>query len=314
MAKTIYEGFSRAIADEASAILGYDIADIMFNGPAETLNQTQYSQPAILTASVMILDAIAHIKGPQILAASKERGRFAAGARLACVAGHSVGEYAALVASGCVSFETALKLLQVRGRAMDEASPKDASGAALGGMCAILGLDADAIGRIIREHCDDDEQRCAIANCNCPGQIVITGLKADVDAVGNAALASGAKRAVQLSVSGPFHSKWMQPAADRLLAEFAAVALENPQIPVISNVTAQPMTSKDDVRRLMPKQVISPVLWEDCVHTMGDMGVERFFEIGNGTVLSGISKRCIQDKTFVSIQNLDDVNNLVLEL
>jgi [acyl-carrier-protein] S-malonyltransferase len=303
MAKCVYDEFSREIADKANEILGYDLSEIMFCGPAEILNKTQYCQPAILTANVMIWDAFVRRNGVVP----------------SCVAGHSVGEYAAFVASGAMSFEVALHLIKIRAEAMDKASPKDASGEPAGAMCAILGADKDVVARAIREYFDEEgsvntggedgqgqggeDKRCSIANYNCPGQVVITGLYEDVVAVREVAIGLGAKKGIMLPVSGPFHSKWMQTAAEHLRRAASSVQIFVPKIPIISNVTARPILTPEEIRGLIPIQVTSPVLWEDSIATMVDMGVCTFIEIGNGNVLTGISKRCAPSMSFISVQN-----------
>jgi [acyl-carrier-protein] S-malonyltransferase len=266
-------------------ILGYDLFDVMYNGPAERLNQTIYTQPAVLTASIMIWNYMKSFNPFGDL-------------HIACVAGHSIGEYAALVASGCLSFESALRLIKVRAAAMAETSPDN------GAMCALLGSDAQIVLQAIGQVCGVDEKLCTIANYNCPGQIVISGIREYVEKVRDAAISMGAKKGVMLSVSGPFHSPWMQPASERLEEAVSGVEFFTPQIPVVSNVTGD---IADDWRTLLPLQIKSPVLWERSVQTMVDLGVDTFIEVGNGNVLTGISKRCVPDKTFISLQTSHDV-------
>ncbi|MDR0631006.1 MAG: ACP S-malonyltransferase [Holosporales bacterium] len=297
MARTIYDHNITKTAELADRIFGSKLTDVMFNGPAEKLNQTRYTQPAILTASVMILEYMRSFGEVDVI----------------CAAGHSIGEYSALVAAGVMSFETALSLVKIRADAMDEASPKNPErDTPLGAMSAILGGDVDILSEIINDLCSDDELLCSIANYNCPGQIVITGLREYVEQVCERAISNGAKKGVMLPVSGPFHSKWMQPAAERLTHALAAIRLEPPNFPVISNVTGQP-TALEDVKKLLPRQVVAPVRWSDCMETMVKLGADTFIEIGSGNVLSGISKRCAPDKTFVSLQTTSDVEAFMSE-
>jgi [acyl-carrier-protein] S-malonyltransferase len=270
-------------------ILGYDLFGVMFNGPAEKLNQTIYTQPAVLTASIMIWNYMKSFEQFNRL-------------NIACVAGHSIGEYAALVASGCITLEDALRLIKVRAAAMAEASPSD------GAMCAILGSDEETLRRVILQVCSEDKKLCAIANYNCPGQIVISGIRAYVEKVRDAAIAMGAKKGVMLSVSGPFHSPWMQPASERLEEAVSDVDFSPTQIPVVSNVTGN---VANDWQTLLPLQVKSPVLWNASIQAMVNLGVNVFVEVGNGNVLSGISKRCAPDKTFISLQTFDDVTHFM---
>jgi [acyl-carrier-protein] S-malonyltransferase len=173
-------------------------------------------------------------------------------------------------------------------------------------MCAVLGSDVDILAEIIGDVCDGDESLCSIANYNCPGQTVITGLREYVDKIRELAMSRGAKKCVMLPISGAFHSKWMQPATERLTHALTDMTLGSPTIPIISSVTGQPVAS-DSIKTLLPTQVMAPVRWSDCMATMVEMGADVFVEVGSGNVLTGISKRCAPEKTFISLQTANDV-------
>ncbi|MDR1207719.1 MAG: ACP S-malonyltransferase [Holosporales bacterium] len=294
MAKTIYDrGFTQTVKI-ADRVFGSSLTDVMFNGPEDQLNQTIYTQPAILTASVMIWEYVQSFGALNII----------------CAAGHSVGEYSALVAAGVMSFEVALSLVKIRASAMAEASPRDPSGAPLGAMCAVLGGELDVLAKIINEVCHEYESLCSIANYNCPGQTVITGLREHVDKVRDIAISRGAKKCVMLPISGAFHSKWMMSATERLSDELADMNFEKPTFPIISSVTGKRIAS-DSLNILLPTQVIAPVRWSECMDTMVKMGADVFIEVGSGSVLTGISKRCAPEKTFISMQTANDVETFM---
>ncbi|MDR2464310.1 MAG: ACP S-malonyltransferase [Holosporales bacterium] len=295
MGKSVYNEMTPEIIERINEKFDIPLLDIMFNGPIEKLNQTKYTQPAIFIVSVTLLHTLEKF--------CKE----AFWKNVVCVAGHSVGEYSALVASGCLQLESALELVRIRAIAMEEASPKDDQNTSLGSMSAILGCDKKIIEEIIVEHCSSNTKRCTIANYNCPGQIVITGLLDDVETVCSRALECGAKKCVKLNVSGPFHSQWMETASKRLKEAIEDITFATCKVPVISNVTAHAMTTAEDFKRLLPIQVTSPVMWNECMDTMVKMGVDTFVEIGSGKVLSGISKHCATDKRFISIQTAEDI-------
>jgi [acyl-carrier-protein] S-malonyltransferase len=298
MAKTIYDCRFTKTAELANRVFGNHLTDVMFNGPEDTLTQTTYTQPAILTASVMIWEYI------------KSFGKL----NVTCAAGHSVGEYSALVAAEVISFETALSLVKIRANAMDEASPRDPkNGTPLGAMCAILGTETDVLIEIITNVCHEDELLCSIANYNCPGQAVITGRREYVEQIRDIAITRGAKKGVMLPVGGAFHNKRMQPASDQLAHALVDMKMEPPKFPVISNVTGQ-QTALDNLKTLLPAQVVAPVRWSACMNTMVEMGANVFLEVGSGNVLTGISRRCAPEKTFISLQTADDVDAFMREL
>jgi [acyl-carrier-protein] S-malonyltransferase len=297
MGKSVYHEVLTETIKMINEKVNFPLLDMMFNGPIEKLNQTKYTQPAAFIASIMLLLTLEKFCGEAFW---KD---------VVCVAGHSVGEYAAMVASGCLSIEDALDLIKVRAIAMEESSPKNDQNEPIGGMHAILGCNKEIIEEIIEKNYAKDAKRCAIANYNCPGQIVVTGLLEEgINVACQLALEHGARKHVRLNVSGPFHSQWMEPARLRLMDMISNIMFSQCKVPVISNVNAQAITSTEDFNRLIPLQVISPVRWEECVNTMVRMGVDTFVEIGAGKVLSGISRYCAPDKCFISIQTIEDVN------
>jgi [acyl-carrier-protein] S-malonyltransferase len=258
----------KAHYNKADELLGYSLSKLMLEGPAEDLTLTYNAQPALLTTSAMIADKLTK-----------------AGITPDYTAGHSLGEYTALVASGVMSFEDGVQAVHSRGMFMNEAVP-----AGEGAMAAILGLDRDALKAVTDEVTASGEV-VQLANLNCPGQIVISGTKAGVDEASVKAKEAGAKRALPLVVSGPFHSELMRPAAGKLQENLQQKAMQDAEIPVISNVTAKPVTEQTEIQQLLVEQLYSPVLWEDSVRKMIDLGVDVFIECGPGKVLSGLVKK-----------------------
>jgi [acyl-carrier-protein] S-malonyltransferase len=267
---------------EASAVLGYDLWALSQEGPQESLNMTECTQPLLLTASVSIWRVW------------QQNG----GASPALMAGHSLGEWSALVCSDVLAFADAVKLVQLRGRYMQEAVP-----AGVGSMAAIIGLDDASIV----DACKVAEQgeNVAAVNFNSPGQVVIAG---HVGAIERAILLckeKGAKKAMALAVSAPFHSVLLKPAADRLAADMENIAFHPPLIPVVHNVTAKVEMDPQHIKRLMIEQIYHPVLWVDCVNALLDQGVTRMVECGPGKVLAGLVKR-INNTVTVSSSDTPD--------
>lgn len=264
---------------EASAALGYDLWALTQQGPEEQLNQTDKTQPAILAASVALW-RLWQAEG---------------GARPAFFAGHSLGEYSALVAAGSLPFADAVKLVELRGQLMQQAVP-----AGQGGMAAILGLeDADVLAA-----CTEAAQGEVVSavNFNAPGQVVIAGSAAAVERAIEACKAKGAKRAMALPVSVPSHCDLMRPAAERFAASVEAIAWQAPQIPLVQNVSAAVVADLDTLKRDLLAQLYSPVRWVESMVVLGDRGVTSLVECGPGKVLSGLNKRCVKG---VSTYNLD---------
>jgi [acyl-carrier-protein] S-malonyltransferase len=254
---------------EASDTLGYDLWALVSQGPEERLTLTEFTQPAILTASVAL-----HRCWEQEGGVSPE-----------FVAGHSLGEYSALVVAGALSLRDAARLVQTRGRAMQSAVP-----AGEGAMAAVLGLSDAVIDEICVTHCDDEAYVGAV-NYNSPGQVVIAGHAKAVEAAGAFMKEAGAKRVLPLPVSAPFHTPLMQPAAAVMAEAFQTVEIGDATIPVISNVDAQPHRKAMEIRRLLVRQVSEPVMWTQCVMTLLEAGCTRFAECGPGKVLTGLIKR-----------------------
>ncbi len=264
---------------EASAALGYDLWALTQQGPEEQLNQTDKTQPAILAASVSLW-RLWQAEGVP---------------RPAFVAGHSLGEYSALVAAGSLPFADAVKLVELRGQLMQQAVP-----AGQGGMAAILGLeDADVLAA-----CAEAAQGEVVSavNFNAPGQVVIAGSAAAVERAIEACKAKGAKRAMALPVSVPSHCDLMRPAAERFAASVEAIAWQAPQIPLVQNVSAAVVADLDALKRDLLAQLYSPVRWVESMVALGDRGVTSLVECGPGKVLSGLNKRCVKG---VSTYNLD---------
>lgn len=288
MGKELYDNFDcvKKVFDKADSVLDFKVTDMCF-GEDERLNETEYTQPALLTMSYAIAKLM------------EEKGLKADYA-----AGLSLGEYSAHTASGTMSFEDAVKLVRKRGKFMTEAVPKGE-----GAMCAVLNLGADKI----QEVCDEvsDIGRCMIANYNAPGQIVIAGDKNAVEKASEAVVEKGAKRAVMLNVSGPFHTSLLKPAAEKLSEELKSVELNDMNIPVITNLTAEVVKDKSEVKDILVKQVMNPVRWEQSVKKMIELGVDTFVEIGPGKTLSSFVKKAAKEVgADVSIYNVEDMKTL----
>jgi [acyl-carrier-protein] S-malonyltransferase len=253
---------------EASEVLGYNLWELVQTGPQEELNLTERTQPMLLTASVAIWRAW------------NEKG----GAKPALMAGHSLGEWTALVCAGVVAFKDAVKLVQQRGKFMQEAVP-----AGEGAMAAVIGLDDDAIKAACEQAAGDEV--VAPVNFNSPGQVVIAGSAGAVERAIPLCKEAGAKRAMPLPVSAPFHTSLMKPAADRLAEQIQATEFKAPETPVVHNVNAQTEADPENIKALMIEQIYAPVLWSDCVRTMSQAGITQMVECGPGKVLSGLAKR-----------------------
>lgn len=260
---------ARAAYEQADRVLGFDLSRVMLEGPEEELNRTDIAQPALLTAEVAAWRALQDACQPP--------------AELCLAAGHSLGEYSAWVAAGAVDFETALKLVRTRGRLMLEAAR--VSG---GGMSAVMGLGADETEALCREADPDGDVQ--VANFNCPGQIVVSGSQAALERF--AALASTKKvKTIPLKVSGPFHSRHMQPAADGLAGELQPAAFRPPVFPVIANVTADVISDPDQIRQALTDQVTGSVRWEASMRRALAMGADCLVEVGPGKVLRGLMRK-----------------------
>ena len=269
----------QSLYEEASSVLGYDIAALCFEGPAEQLNLTEYTQPALLVSSLAALQAFKPL-----------------GISPIAVAGHSLGEYSALVAAEGMTYRDAVGIVQKRGRYMAEAVPPGT-----GLVAALLGLAADVVKDVCKEA--SSVGVVAAANFNSPGQIVIAGEKAAVERAIELAKTKGCKRAIPLPVSVPVHTPLMQKAADRLAGELAAIAWSDLKMPLVNNAEARAITKAGDIQASLVRQLPSSVLWEDTVRTMSRMGVKTFVEVGPGTVLSGLIKRILPEAVTLNIND-----------
>lgn len=269
----------RSLYEEASAILGYDMAALCFEGPAEQLNLTEYTQPALLVSSLAALRALEPL-----------------GIRPVAVAGHSLGEYSALVAAGGLTYRESVAIVQKRGRYMAEAVPPGT-----GLVAALLGLTSDVVKELCREAFTVGV--VAAANFNSPGQVVIAGEKAAVERAIELAKARGCKKAIPLPVSVPVHTPLMQKAADRLASDLAGIAWSDLKMPLVNNAEARAISKAGEIRASLVRQLPSSVLWEDSVKAMAAMGVMTFVEVGPGTVLSGLIKRIVPDAVTLNVHD-----------
>ena len=262
---------ARALFDEAAEVLGYDLLDLCTNGPAERLNETDASQPAIFVTSLAAFESL-KATSPEVVAG------------VTATAGLSLGEYTALVFAGALTFRDALRVVKARGEAMQAAALATPSG-----MLAVLGLEPSEVEVLV------SEARVAgileVANLLCPGNTVISGTLEALDKFEQICLARGGIRTSRLAVAGAFHTALMKPADERLAEALAAIAVTAPRIPVWSNVDAKPHTDPAEIRALLVRQVLSPVLWEATIRGLMAAGADKFYEIGPGRVLAGLLKR-----------------------
>ena len=286
MGKDLADHFpvARAVFEEADQALGFSISKLCFEGPEEELRKTFNTQPAILTVSVAALRVM------------QEAG-------LACdiTAGHSLGEYSALVAAGVLDVADAVRLVNKRGQFMQEAVPLGE-----GAMAAVMGLDREKVVEICAE-VEKEVGAVQAVNFNCPGQIVIAGKTTAVEKAAAALKAAGAKRAIMLPVSAPFHSTLLQPAAAKLAVELDKVPFHEPKLPVVANVTGKIANTSHEIKQLLVTQAANPVLWEDCVAAIAASGVMSSVEIGPGKVLTGFTKKIAPD---IVTLNVEDVESL----
>lgn len=291
MGKEIYENFHEAkeIFEEASDALGYDVAKLSFNGPVEELNKTFRTQPCILTVSIAIHKVLT-----------------ARGLKPSVVAGHSLGEYSALVAAGVLSFKDAVRLTEKRGQFMQEAVPEGK-----GLMAAILGLDRNQVDEICMSL---QSGYASPANYNCPGQIVIAGEKEAVEEAMKLAKEAGAKRAVLLAVSVPSHCTLMADASRRLAELLNNIEFKNPTIPIVNNADAMFLNTVESIKNSLIRQLNSPLLWEDSIRVIVDSGIDIFVEVGPGKVLSGLIKRIEPSTKVLNVEDINSLNKILAEL
>ena len=290
MGKALAEAFpvARTVFDEVDAALGERLTATIWEGPSETLQLTENAQPALMAVSIATLRVL-----------ETEAG-FSVARDAAFVAGHSLGEYSALAAAGSLTVSDTARLLRIRGQAMQKAVPVGA-----GAMAALLGLDYEAAAAIANEAAQG--QVCQAANDNGAGQVVVSGDKAAVDRAVEIAKTKGAKRAMLLPVSAPFHCKLMQPAADAMERALADISISKPAAPLVANVLATEITDPDEIRRRLVEQVTGTVRWRESVAYMASHGVTRFFEIGAGKVLSGLVKRIADGAMGVAVGGPADI-------
>lgn len=284
MGKDIYEHYpvAKEVFQQASDALGYDVADLCFNGPVEELNRTFRTQPCILTVSSALNSVL------------KEKG-----IQPSVVAGHSLGEYSALVAAEVISLKDSVSLTEKRGRFMQEAVPEGK-----GLMAAILGLDREKVDEICNSLISG---YAAAANYNCPGQIVIAGEKTAVEEAMELCKSAGAKRAIALTVSVPSHCKLMNGASERLGELLGTIELKDPFIPLVNNADAKFLETAEEIKPSLIRQLNSPLLWEDSIKAIYASGIDTFIEVGPGKVLTGLIKRIVPE---AKILNFEDTKTL----
>ena len=290
MGREAYGAFNvvRETFEEAGEVLGIDMARLCFEDPDERLHLTAYTQPAILTLSVALWRVLDR-----------------RGLKPSVVAGHSLGEFTALVAAGALDFRDGVRLVHRRGLYMQEAVPPG-----VGGMAAILGMERGVVEGLCREASRDDSI-VVPANYNSPGQVVISGHREGVERAVALARERGCKRAVILNVSVPSHSPLMAGAKERLARDIEGVAFGTPGVPVVTNLSAEPISSPEVLKRHLVEQLVSPVRWEESVRRMVEDGVERFVEIGPSKVLSGIIRRTSRDSSVSSVERPEDIETLM---
>lgn len=297
MGKALADAFptAREVFEEVDDALSRNLSRLMWDGPDDELTLTENAQPALMAVSMAFLRVLQRDAGLDL----------EAGARY--VAGHSLGEYSALAAAGTFSLADTARLLKTRGRAMQQAVPVGE-----GAMAALLGLELDDAASVAEQA--SAQGVCQIANDNAPGQVVVSGTREAVEAAVGIAKEKGARRAMLLPVSAPFHCALMQPAADVMAEALADVEMKMPAVPVVANVTAQPVSDPAALRELLVEQVTGVVRWRMSVSFMADRGVESVFEVGAGKVLSGLARRINRDLSAISIGTPEDIEAIAPDL
>lgn len=298
MGKDLAEAFpaARAVFEEVDDALGQKLSKLMFDGPEADLNLTENTQPALMAVSLAVVRVL-ETSFPDLISPQK----------CAFVAGHSLGEYSALTAAGSLTLTQASRLLKIRGQAMQKAVP-----VGLGAMAAILGLEIEDVLGVAKEACNGGI--CAAANDNSFGQVVVSGHKAAVEKAVALATAKGAKRAVMLPVSAPFHCPLMQPAADAMQQALSGVDLQAPKVPLVANVLAAPLTDPAAIKSKLIEQVTGMVRWRESVLFMKQQGVTSLVELGAGKVLSGLAKRIDKDIAAISAGTPAEIEQLAKTL
>lgn len=286
---------ARDVFAEVDAALGEPLSRTIWEGPKDVLTLTENAQPALMAVSMAVIRVLETEKG------------FRLADRVSYVAGHSLGEYSALAATGALSLGDAARLLRTRGRAMQQAVP-----VGQGAMAALLGVGLDVAEKVAAEAAQGEV--CEVANDNEPTQVVLSGHKSAIDRVAEVGRRHGVRRALPLPVSAPFHCALMQPAAVVMSEALAGVEIGRPVVPVVANVRAEPISDPQEIRRCLVEQVTGTVRWRECVTRMGELGVSRFYEIGAGKVLSGLVKRILKDAGAMAIGGPADVDAALAEL
>lgn len=297
MGRELAEAFpvARTVFEEIDTALGHPLSKLMFEGPEATLTLTENAQPALMAASLAATRVL------------ESEGGFTLADRGAFVAGHSLGEYSALAAAGALDLSDAARLLRIRGQTMQQAVP-----VGMGAMAALMGLELEAVREVAAEA--SEAGICDTANDNAPGQVVVSGDTAAVERAVELAKARGAKRAVMLSVSAPFHCRLMQPAAEAMQAALAETRIAAPSLPLIANVTASPLSDPEAIRRRLVEQVTQPVRWRESVRYMAESGVTTLVELGQGKVLSGLARRIDRSLAAMSVGTPAEIESAVAAL
>ncbi len=290
MGKALAEAFApaRAVFEEVDAALGEKLSAVMWEGPADKLQLTENAQPALMAVSLAVMRVLEAEAGINLARDAK------------FVAGHSLGEYSALAAAGAFTLSDTAKLLRIRGRAMQQAVP-----VGTGAMAALLGLSFEEVAAVAQEAAQG--QVCQAANDNGAGQVVVSGDKAAVERAVEIAKIKGAKRAMLLPVSAPFHCALMKPAAEAMAQALAKIAVKAPVVPVVANVVAKPVSDPGEIVRNLVAQVTGTVRWRECVECIAGTGVKTFYELGAGKVLTGLVKRIADGATGMAVGTPDDV-------
>lgn len=298
MGKSLYSEFSIAkqVFNEVDTVLNRKLSDIIFNGSIEELTITENAQPAIMAVSIATLRVIEHILGKSLF--SDDQVKY--------VCGHSVGEYTALCATGALTLESTVKLLQVRSKAMHQASMR-----CKGSMVALLGTESGEVENLLKSaHINEI---CEIANDNGGGQVVVSGTTKALEMLIDALKNSSIKKVIKLQVSGPFHSSLMKPADEKILECLSNVKMTSPIVPLISNVTAQEESDPENIKSLLSKQIVSRVRWKEMILYIVSRGINKCVEIGPNKVLSNLVKRIDQSINIKNIDNIDDINSFCNE-
>ncbi|MBL0317776.1 MAG: ACP S-malonyltransferase [Alphaproteobacteria bacterium] len=297
MGKALAENFqeAREVFQEVDEALAFNLSKLMFDGPIETLTMTEHTQPALMAVSMAVIRIM------------QKQGGLTLDQVCRYVAGHSLGEYTALAAADAFSLSDCAKILQIRGRAMQAAVP-----GGIGGMVALIGVTPEDAAALARDAAGG--QVCQLANDNGGGQIVISGHMEAMDRAIELAGQRGIKRAIKLPVSAPFHSALMEPAAKAMEEALAAVKLRSPIVPVVANVTVEPVTDPDTIRALLVKQVCGQVRWRETVEFFKKQDIQECYEIGSGKVLSGLVKRIEKELPCTSIESPQEIEALLLKV